>query len=430
MSWSTIIYIFYMAKTFTPFLSFMVPYLIDSCKFTNKEVYNKLNPFFFISSLIVSLLSFWIIETFGNKISLFIDTALEILVYIIFFVRPEKSYLMGIIVCSLHGASTAMNSVLKNIIISTAPDKDVSRRVMTNTQTLKNIVSIFSSWIGQDVYIYSREHRVNIFYSLLALCVSLSVVLLLPSGTNLKKDDAMLTFSSSFRDIKNYMGEAYDRNTVSYSLIYICSSILSICLSFFAASIFMERKKKADGNILRLNNISISLMKPFRWVSFYLVRLYSFLGGATNIPKDADNDIVIHGYVDGLAKMVSALLSFGITKINFTEEYLPIVSMSLNMGTMMSLYLLSVVDSLAFSYLFFIISFSLSSASKVLVVLLLYKNERKSFIISFNMFVSSFIHIFLSYLSLYLNSGVQTRFLLYFTVSVLLVSASIVIYNK
>lgn len=423
--WSTIIYIFYMSKTFTPFLSFMVPYLIESCKFTNKDVYNKLNPFFFISSLIMSLVSFYVVEKFGNIISLVIDTILELLVYLLFFLRPERSFLMGIVVCSLHGASTSMNSVLKNIIISTAPDRNESRKVMANTQTLKNVVNIFSSWIGQDIYIHSKEHRVNIFYSIVSLVVSLVVVTLLPHGKTLVKGESI----GSYRNLGNYIMKAYDSKTLSYSLMYVSSSILSICLSFFAASIFLERKKKAESNVLFLNRITFKLMKPFRWISYCLVKFYSLISFTPLMTGRENQDIVIHGYVDGFAKLFSALLGYLITKIDFSESSLPSVSMILNIATMASLYLLGTTSSLVFSYLFFIISYSFSSAAKVLVLVLLYRNEKKSFIISLNMFFSSLIHILLSYVSLYMNCNVQTRFLLYFVMCFALVSGSVIVYK-
>jgi hypothetical protein len=425
MSQKIAIYLFYGLKSFTPFSPFLVPYLIDFKKFKNKEIYNTMNVYFFVSSLIVALISFLIVRIFGNKLSLFIDTSIEIIACFLLMIMGDRDFLLGKIISCLHGSSTALNSVLKSVVVSNfGTDKHKNKELMSEIVILKYAASVISSWIGQDIYINTKSYFLNLNISIFTLICALLSALLIDDG-NQPKDKASIT-----KELKDNFSLVSDFGIMSLCLLSITANILVICLSFFSANVFIERRRCGRSIVTKY---IFFFMTPFKYFSKLLINFFVLIG-VTKLDKSEENielkkkELVIHGYIDGIAKICSALICCLMVKIPVSDEYRFHFSLAITLCTNASLFLLYVVDSLSLSYLFFTISFSLSTSIKIILYTEFNTHPYKNFIFSFNMFVSSLIHISLSCLSIYKKSDIKQRFRYYFYVCLFLTCSSLVLY--
>lgn len=425
MSQKIAIYLFYGLKSFTPFSPFLVPYLIDVKKFKNKEIYNTMNVYFFVSSLIVALISFLIVRIFGNKLSLFIDTSIEIVAYYLLMIMSDRDFLIGKIISSLHGSSTALNSVLKSVVVSNfGTDKHKNKELMSEITILKCTASVFSSWVGQDIFISTKSYFLNLNISTFTLvCALLSALLI--DNDNQPKDKVSIA-----RELQDNFSLVTDFGIMSLCLLSITANILVICLSFFSANVFIERRRCGRS---RVTKYIFLILTPFRFLSKLLINFFILLG-VTKLDKSEEDielkkkELVMHGYIDGIAKICSALICYLMAKIPVSDKYRFHFSIAITLCTNASLFLLYVVDSLSLSYLFFTISFSLSTSIKIILYTEFNTHPYKNFIFSFNMFVSSLIHISLSCLSIYKKSDVKQRFRYYFYVCLVLTCSSVVLY--
>ncbi|WUR02180.1 transporter protein [Vairimorpha necatrix] len=419
------IYLFYMFKSLTPFSPFLVPFLIDTKKFKNKEIYNNLNIYFFISSLLISLVAFLILRICDSRISLFLDTLLEFLGCCILYMMDERNFFLGKLCSILHGSSTSLNSILKSAIASSSGDNNLESKVLMNNITIiKCIASVFSSWIGQDIFLRIKKYDFNLLINVSTLLVCLVLTMFIPQNNlkEVKKNSIISELSDNLELFSNF-------KIISNCLLNITANILVICLAFFSANIFIERRRVGYN---RLNNVIFIIMAPFRYISIFLIKLYKILGGN---PKESQDDvdtnkkeIVIHGYIDGISKICSALICYFMGRINIQETSLYKYSFCVILLSIFSLFFLYLVSSLSLSYIFFTIAFALSSSAKIILYSSFSSLEYKNFIFSVNMFVSSFIHIFLSYLSIYRKANIQQRFKYYIVTSILLMSFSLGLY--
>lgn len=411
-----IVYLFYSFKSFLPFTPFMVPYLIEVKKFKNKEIYNVLNTYFFISSLTISLISFLLIDLLGDAMSLIVDLSMEIFAYYIFLTMKQRDFVFGKIVSVLHGSSTALSSVLKSVIISNLEsDKYKDTQTMNNISILKCVTSVLASWIGQDLVICSGGHIINLYLSGISLTSALFMAFFLDKK---QQTIAKQTNLNSIFVLKDY-------EILKYFFLTITANILVICLSFFSANIFIERRKCGKNSF---GKCVFYILTPLRCITKIILKIYKFFNNEREQITQQENkkmELVVHGYVDGVAKIFSSVFCYLIAKIQFNESYRYKIALGISFVTILSLFLLYKLESLSLSYLFYTISFSLSTALKIIIFTVYADNKYKNFIFSSTMFLSSLIHIGLSFISMYYKSNVKDRFRNYLAVCIALVVGSL-----
>lgn len=420
------IYLFYLLKSFTPFSPFLVPFLIDVKKFKNKEIYNTLNAYFFISSLFVSLFVFLIVRFFGNSLSLFIDTFIEIIACFLLYIMDERNFIIGKLVSTLHGSSTALNSVLKSVIVSNVgSDKNERKLVMNNITIVKCVSSVFSAWIGQDIVIRTGKHDLNQIISCITLISSLLMTFCIHQNKTQQTNKL-----SIYKEILDNCALFFDFEILSHCFLSITANILVICLAFFSANVFIERRKCGRNRFIKY---IFCIMAPLRYISYIIIKICSLF--VKQIKENQENEIgdkkeiVIHGYIDGIFKISSAIICYYMGKIKIEDNFRYPLSLGITILTIASLFCLYIVNSLSLSYLFFTISFSLSTSVKIILYASFNSHKYKNFIFSLNMFISSLIHVLLSYISIYRKSNVRARFKYYFFVSVSLSCLSLVFFQ-
>ncbi|ADM12648.1 uncharacterized protein Eint_111490 [Encephalitozoon intestinalis ATCC 50506] len=430
MSWTIKLYQYFGLKSFTPFLSFMVPYLVEQKGFHNRELHNNFSPLFFMSSIVVSLFSFLIIELLGNKMSLFVDTFIEILVYLIFMFMPFKNTFLTKTVYVLHGATTSFGVVMKSILNSTAEEKEDKKVILSTAINIKTSVGVISSWIGQDIIMCGGNHFVNISISLLGLSLALLTVLLLPATSPSKKEEKFIDYMWNPMDAWKKIKDTYKSHVVLVSLLSSSASILYICLSFYSAGIFLEKRKNGMENSIKVNKMLFFVAKPVRLVSYALIKIFSNFDNSISYHSNPVKPVIIHGYIEGCSKILSSFAGLQISRF-VPENRCVSLAFLTSITTVAFTYLLGASNSMPYSYLFYILASLSSSLCKTVSNIGLQsvcEGSGYKFVLGFNLFVSSIIHISITHYSKAYNLSVKSKLMSYFYVNTLFITAAFAMY--
>ncbi|KAM0671810.1 hypothetical protein CWI42_121480 [Ordospora colligata] len=427
--WTIRLYQYFAFKSFTPFLSFMVPYLVEKKGFSINEMHNSFSPLFFISSTVVSLVSFLIIELLGNKMSLFADTMLEIIVYLILMFMPFRSTLLISTAYVLHGATTSFGVVMKSILNSTA-DKNEDKNVILSTATsIKTFVGVVSSWLGQDIIMCGGTHLVNMCVSLSGLLLALITTLILPGAghtvENAKFVDSIKTPAEMWKKMKN----AYSKDVIVASTLSSSAGILYICLSFYSAGIFLEKKSGIESN-MRINRMMFLIAKPVRLLSYTIIKLFSLMDSSVVYHMNPSKAVIIHGYIDGCSKILSSLIGLQVTRVVSKGMCIPFGFVA-SAVAMAFAFLLWMSSSMSYSYMFYILSFIASSICKTIANMGLQNvcdATQYKFILSFNLFLSSFIHISITFYSKQQLLSLRSKLMVYFYVNIFFITIALVLW--
>lgn len=429
MSWTTRLYQHLAIKAFTPFLSFMVPYLVEQKGFSSKELHNNFSPFFFTSSIVTSLVAFLVIELLGNKLSILADTLLEVAVYLIFVFMPFKGHHWTMLAYVLHGATTSMGVVMKSIITEAA-DKGASKGVVLSaTASIKTFASVISSWVGQDIIMCGGSHHMNMVVSLLSLLLSAAVVFPLPPTVAKTGGDMLVSHLTSPRDMGARMRGAYTEEVVLMSLLSSSASILYICLSFYSANIFLEKRIGWMGNTVWANRVFFVLARPVRLVSYLIIRVFSIFDASVSYHSNPNRPVIVHGYIEGCAKMLSSLAGLAMSKVICADNcVLPAFITSI--ATMCLICLLGTTESMSSSYLLYVLASLASFMCKNIANIGLSEAREYRFVLSTNLFVSSVVHISITYYSKLHNLSVRSKLMAYFYVNGVFITLALVVHSK
>ncbi|AFN84130.1 hypothetical protein EROM_111490 [Encephalitozoon romaleae SJ-2008] len=430
MSWTVRLYQYFGLKSFTPFLSFMVPYLVEQKGFRNGELHNNFSPLFFTSSIIVSLTSFLIIELLGNRMSLFVDTFIEVVVYLIFMFMPFRNSFLTATVYVLHGATTSFGVVMKSILNSTAERKEDRKVILSTAINIKTSVSVVSSWIGQDIIMCGGCHRVNILISLLGLFLALLTTFLLPATVPNKEEERLIDYMWNLSEAWKKIKSTYKPSVVLASLLSSSASILYICLSFYSAGIFLEKKKNGMESSIKINRMLFLIAKPVRFVSYAVIKIFSNFDSSVSYHSNPSKPVIIHGYIEGCSKILSSFAGLQISKVLSESRCFPLAFLT-SMATMAFIYCLGASNSMSYSYLFYILASLSSSLCKTISNIGLQSVCEESgykFVLGFNLFVSSIIHISITHFSRAYSLSVKSKLMLYFYTNAFFIMVAFGIY--
>ncbi|CAD26070.1 similarity to FOLATE TRANSPORTER [Encephalitozoon cuniculi GB-M1] len=430
MSWTTKLYQYFALKSFTPFLSFMVPYLVEQKGFHNKELHNNFSPLFFTSSIVISLTSFLIIELLGNKVSLFADTFAEMLVYLIFLLMPFKNRFLTAAVYVLHGATTSFGVVMKSILNSTADEKEDRKVILSTVVNIKTSVGVVSSWIGQDIIMCGGNHLVNISISLLGLFLALLTTLLLPASTPRREEEKFIDYIWNPTEAWKRIVDTYSYRVILASLLSSSASILYICLSFYSAGIFLEKRKNGAENSIKINRVLFFVAKPVRLVSYTVIRIFSRFDSSVSYHSNPNKPVIVHGYIEGCSKILSSFAGLQISRIISEDRCVPLALLT-STATVAFIYLLGASGSMSYSYLFYILASLSSSLCKTISNIGLQSVCEESgykFVLGFNLFVSSIIHISITHYSRAYHLSVRSKLMAYFYVNAFFIMAAFTMY--
>lgn len=423
MSGTAQLYQHFAMKAFTPFLSFMIPYLVEKKGFSNRELHNNFSPFFFISSVVTSLGAFLLIELLGSRLSVFAAALVEMLVYLVFMAMPFRSRVCTTLVYVLHGATTSLGVVLKSIPVDIAADKEEKIRVSSNIKAIKTSVSVVSSWLGQDIIMCGGSHHANIALSIASLSAAAGTTLFLPAAET--RMDRFVGYLANPREMARKMASVYTARIVLSSLLSTSASIMYICLSFYSASMFLEKKRSGAENDVKLSRVLFLITRPIRFISYIVIRIASVFDGSVYQPG-SNKSLIVHGYVEGSAKILSSLAVLGTSWLVRSENGgLVPWALGTSMTTMLMIHLLGKAGTMTLSYVFYIMASVSSHVCQNIANMGLTNTAEYGFILSMNLFVSSIIHISITYLSRAYDLSVRAKMKAYFYVNSVFIAAAL-----
>ncbi|KAM0677582.1 hypothetical protein BDAP_001909 [Binucleata daphniae] len=396
---------------------FMTPYLIEKKKFTNKEIFNKITPFFFVSSLFASFFGPVLVSFIGNKYTLLFETGLELITYFIFYFMPERSFFYATLTGLFHGIVTSLGSLTKGILLEHKPDRFENEVMYRDHNTIKKSCGVLSSWIGQDIKSITQSHQANLVFSFVTLLSSLGLCAKIPdTGIREKKSNlASIIFS---RDAFTKIRDIYTNQVLYFSILNIIGSTLYICFAMYSANIFIARKKEVDPSVLLLGKVMHRISIPVRLISRVIVFFVRLIDRSIHFNPTYDKNAVIFGYIDGLAKLVSAIFSFLMSLTLQKSSFLDLRCFISSICVILFTFLMGKTESLMKSYIIFILGSVASQTSLIWSYngLTVDKSDLH-IILGLNLVASSLIHISVSYISKVRNSELNSKVLMYFYVS-------------
>ncbi|KAM0686827.1 hypothetical protein COBT_001942 [Conglomerata obtusa] len=427
-----ILFGFYIARYFVPMTLFMTPYLIEKKKFTNKEVFNNITPFFFISSLVASFFGPVLVYYIGNQKTILFETGVELLTYVIFFYMPERSFSLAILTGLFHGMVTALGSLTKGILLENMPSHLKKDDMLARHVGIKKACGVFSSWIGQDMKFVTQSHQANLLFSFMTLFVSFGICTFIPSGEHRKPGGNLLILLAS-SDRYEKIRAIYTNECLIFSLLHIIGSTLYICFAMYSANIFIARKKDADPSVFKVGKVLYTMSKPIRFLSRFLVAFVGLFDRSIVYRSKYDKNTVIFGYIDGISRLAAMLSGIFISK-KLLEDVNPYATGFISTVLIMFFtFAMGKANTLMKSYMIYILG-SVFSQINILAVCCELNKDKDNIhtIYGMNLVASSIIHISVSYYCRWKRSEVDTKMLAYFYVScaILLLAAGIAVANR
>ncbi|KAF7680946.1 hypothetical protein TCON_2437 [Astathelohania contejeani] len=425
MGWNTVLYFHYATRAFTPIVSFMTPFLIEKKKFTNRDIYDKITPCFFISSLFTPLLAPFIADYIGNKGGTIFETFIELMVYIIFFLMPPKNIRIGMLTGVMHGATSAMASIFKGIILEIMPNHKNRSEVLADQALIKRVSSVAASWIGQDINFSTGDNTCNLYISFFMMLSSfiLSIFIPTPKGNSIKEKSLIEIFLSGWEETCSKFYTIYSKPILIFSILNIISSSLYIAFAIYSSNIFIERKKEVDISVNRLGKILYYISAPTRFLSGLLVRFISIFDKSVVYCPEYKKNIIIYGYIDGIAKIVTGIIGYAIGKHTYDYHIHLTITTIVIIFLIIFTFFLRHVKSLISTYCLYLLA---STAS--MTALIISKNGFSckkgdiAILNSVNIFFSSLIHIFISYYTKWRGVNAEGKLFYYIFINICLLA--------
>ncbi|EPR79478.1 hypothetical protein SLOPH_1825 [Spraguea lophii 42_110] len=425
MSDITSFYSFTFLRNITPIVPFLTPYLIQNKKIANKDVHNKLIPWFFISSLLLALSGSFLVRAVGNKMCILIDTVCDLALNVIFLMMPNESIVFGALGCFLHGVSTSLASISKCIVYEIEPEKQKRNYIISNYNLIKKLCSLGAAWFAQDMYFSCGTNKPSLYTTMMFLVGSLVSGMFIPENKGVQKvrDNIFVSFYNN--GVFNTLGEIYYPKVLFFSLIQIIGSSLYISFSIYSSNVFIERRKNIDVSSGMLGKIFYNITMPFRLLSFVFVKVFSLFDKEITYSPKYEKNTLIFGYIDGLAKAISLVITYFLVAKNYSLFTLITINISLVIFLIITKFFLGKVSSLTNSYICFVLG---STAANTLLQIAhtgINKEKKIEELVSFNLVIASIIHISISYIARWKEATAQKKMYYYVGTSMILFALSL-----
>ncbi|KAF7700668.1 hypothetical protein CDIK_0893 [Cucumispora dikerogammari] len=345
-------------RTFTPITPLTTSYLISSKALSNHYIHTTLYTVFFLTSSLAFPLTLLTSKIFDSKSLIQIGILSQIIYYILLIKckNTKKGKIILNIGVVLHGISTILSVSIKSIIFSAIFDYNnyISTIIDNNTEKLidkdeyfktftisRKIVQIFTSIISQllfNITSFEPIFFLTLFSLFISLCLSLFMNKnLLFSNINIKD----LFKLKIYKDLLS-------NDLIYLSFIHVIESVLTLAFIIYSGNIFIERHKSqltvnnrrstvdsqqtlesrmvseyrklvTDDNkkmeeITKVSKVSDKmsrvikcLIKPLEKILLLYLRAFNMLYKIH--VTDIKDDVILFGYVDAGAKIVSIVAS-------------------------------------------------------------------------------------------------------------------------
>lgn len=225
------ILIFHAFRLFSPILSFITPYFVDKKKIKNTTFHNKVIPFFFISGFCAGIFGSLFVGYFGENI-LIADTFLDLFFLIsIPFMSNEKNGILIVVTC-MHGASSSLSLLTKSLLYAGGGSK---KKIYSKFNAIKRISSVFSSWMGQDLFFASSDYTPALLMSIISTIICF-IISFFVTNTPQNAKDSLIT-------VHKITSDSFTRNYIFFSLLNIIFSTIYVSFAIYSANIFIERRR-------------------------------------------------------------------------------------------------------------------------------------------------------------------------------------------
>ncbi|ELQ74834.1 Major Facilitator Superfamily (MFS) [Trachipleistophora hominis] len=408
------ILLFHALRTFSPITPFITPFFVEKKQIKNTAFHNKVIPFFFISGFLASLVGPLFVEHFGEKTILIWDTVLDLVFLGCFFVIPNGRVAPLIVITCMHGASSSLGLLTKGMLYAEGGSRE---KMYSTFNIIKRVSSILSSWIGQDLFYACSEYSPSLVVSIVSTACCLLTAFFLTGTERKAKESFLNTAHMLTRD-------TFTRNYVFFGVLNIIASTIYISFAFYSASIFIERRKNTNLASNAVGRVLYYVLLPFRALSFLIIKALAPVMQVRYAPK-YDQEKLIFGYIDGIAKIVSVLFSTLLTRTNYATRTLAYLCLFLVLCTIVCTFLMGYTSTLISSYLCFIVGATLSNTLLMLTHSGFNKAPHLATLLGVNLTVSSGIHIGISYFSKWKKMGAYHKMYLYLGTSVVLYAVAL-----
>ncbi|KAF7683392.1 hypothetical protein TCON_1394 [Astathelohania contejeani] len=417
---NTLLSAHYILRYFTPIQVFMTPYLIQVKRFTNHEVSNLIYPCFFISTFVTSIIGMFIVGIIGNKNTLILDTFIELVGYLVCFCAPARHFRKIQCFAILRGMSSALGILAKGVLYT--PNSNAGDRSDRYSQynLIKKNAGVLASWIGQELVFGTGTHQTNLYFSILSTILAFILALFISDKTGIKKENVI---RFNFLELVTKLKKIYTKKIILFSLLNISASSLYVCFSIYSSNVFQDRRKSSSSFVM--GKLLYYISYPLREFGRFFIYLIGAFDPAIQYSPKYDEKILIHGYINGLSRLCSAVLAHFIRyKKNELRE-----TICLTLGVIFILmiftYLLGCNFSLFNSYLIYICGYTLGLSGLILSHGgLNEKTDILHIILGINLCIDSLIHIGISYYTKKNCTTVSRKVYYYFCVNTVLLGCA------
>lgn len=425
------IFAFHAFRFFSPILPFITPYFVEVKKIPVSKFHSEIVPYFFISSFLTMLIGPFFVELLGEKLILIVETLLEIIFLCCFnFIptgntpeenkekeednlhektlqgqkketlesqdvqsngnenQPEapenqnlnssaqsKGIFYLIIITCFHGASTSLGMLTKKMLYAEGGDRPA---INSTFNIIKRTSAILSGLVGQDLFFSSGMYSPSLILSILTSAIASGISFFLVSPVPVHQERSGIDLFTS--------------QHIFFSLLYIIASTVYIALTVYSASIFIERRKNRNMSTNLFGKFLFYCLSPLRLFSFIFLKGIS-LFTKTNFSSKYDNEKLIFGYIDAIARIISIIFAYLITQKSYTLHSGSIVLVILIIPTIFITFLLGKAKNLFSTYLSFIFAFTCANSALILAQSGISQVKRMSVCIGINLAVANFIHM-------------------------------------
>ena len=281
-------YLFSFLRVFEPITSFKTLYYMKGKKFQNNEIYNKILPTFFYAGLFFSIITPFFIKYLSSKLLMSGSSFSELVFILLITFMPERSkfiYLATI----LNNQSAFFNSLssafLSKLIANNVKSEKESYKIFGSCTMIKNIGSVISSVIGQEVFLKLKIFEPILFLSFMGLFSCFLLALSMDKiSSKLQSFNLLLILKNGDYD---QIKKCYNKHVLFHTGMYVISGVVYVAFTMFAGSIFLERKR----------GVSISrnferfiwwFFSPIKILCFFYIKFYCFVFRYT-IPVDGNS---------------------------------------------------------------------------------------------------------------------------------------------
>lgn len=357
------IFVFYFFRSIIPIYPFILPYLTKNKNIKIRD-FHKCLRISFIGNLIFIILGQIYICFFSSKSLLIIETICELSFYLILFCMKKGSVTMLCIGALAHSASQSFAMVTKDLLyISQNSGSGSSETLVYATYNFcKKFGGILSSFLGQDLLFYTGHFGPLLIFSLISCFITLICSFFVQNTGKIRKQTPV---RDDIAEIVEYLFHYRNKNidkgdigpnyrSLFYMLSYTIGSLIYICFSFYSSNIFIENREEITRLTVRFSNLLKCLLKPIRILSI----VYNFILSFFICYKKEKQSIVLHGYVDGLARLTALFFSHLLIQfINFS----PLVTLFFIFNSILFTFLMASASSLFFLYLIYILNISMAN---------------------------------------------------------------------